>query len=122
MLRTSFIRGTCRKPVKPPSWWEGHVIRYKVYPFGHGNHCCCTLNLSSRDAGKQRRAPYTPGQFITVSVGGKRMRGQIEDVDIHRPGWTSSHAEKDTFNPDEDPGEWVIQIAFPRIEENQPTK
>lgn len=32
MLKTDFIRGTFRKPIKPPPWWEGHVIHFKTYP------------------------------------------------------------------------------------------
>lgn len=115
MLKTPAIYATFRKPVKPPTWWEGHVIYYKEYPFGIPGPGFCTLNLSSRDAEKQRRAPYVVGQFLTVSVGGKRMRGQICHIDIHRPGWPTAHSESDTFDPDEDPGDWLIKVCFPRI-------
>jgi hypothetical protein len=120
MLKTSFIRGIFRKPIKPPPWWEGHVIHFKTYPFGHGYHSCSTLTLSDPGAGKQRFAPYSPGQFITVSVGGKRMRGQISQVDVHRPGWLINQNDRDTFDPDEDPGDWLLTIDFPRIVENRP--
>lgn len=122
MLKTDFIRGTFRKPIKPPPWWEGHVIHYNTYPFGHGHHGCSTLNLSSRDASQQRFAPYKPGQLITVSVGGKRMRGQISQVGVHRPGWSNSHSEPSTFDPDEAPGDWLLTIDFPRIIENRPER
>lgn len=116
MLKTDFIRAVFRRPVKPPSWWEGHVINYKEYlPNVKPQTGISTLNLSSRDGGEQQCPPYKPGQFLTVSVGGKRMRGQISDIDIHRPGWAASHAEKDTFDPDEAPGEWLIELTFPHI-------
>jgi hypothetical protein len=120
MLKTDFIRGVFRKSIKPPPWWEGHVIHFKAYPFGHGHHGCCTLTLSDPGGGQQRHAPYNPGQFITVSVGRKRMRGQISDVDVHRPGWSNSHSVPCTFDPDDDPGDWRLTIDFPRIAENRP--
>lgn len=115
MLKKTHIRAIFRKPVKAPSWWEGHVICYKEYPFGVGvgKNGLCTLNLSSRDASHQKRAPYNVGDFLTVSVGGKRMRGQISDVDIYRPGWPEA------FAPDEDAGEWKITLDFPRIPASQ---
>jgi hypothetical protein len=117
MLKTDFIRAVFRRPVKPPPWWEGHVIHYKEYlPDVKPQTGICTLNLSSRDAGQQRLAPYIPGQFLTVSVGGKRMRGQVSDIDIYRPGWADSHSLKEnTFDPDKDSGEWLIELTFPHI-------
>jgi hypothetical protein len=119
MLKTTHIRATFRKPVKAPSWWEGHVICYKEYQFGGGENGLCTLNLSSRDACHQKSAPYNVGDFLTVSVGAVKMRGQISDIDIYRPGWSNSHAEPDTFDTEEDPGEWIITIDFPRISASQ---
>lgn len=114
MLKTTHVRATLRKPVKAPSWWEGHVIHFKEYPLKPGIGFC-TLNLSSRDAEKQKRAPYNVGDFLTVSVGGVKMRGQISDIDIDRPGWSTSHDQTDTFDPETDPGEWIISLDIPRI-------
>lgn len=116
MLKTTHLRASFRKPVKAPAWWEGHVICYKEYPLSDkGENGLCTLNLSSRNASHQKCSPYNVGDFLTVSVGGVKMRGQISDIDIYRPGWSTSHAEPDTFDPDEDPGEWIITLDFPRI-------
>jgi len=101
--------------MRPPSWWEGHRIVFKEYPFGIPGPGFCTLALCSRDGGKQQFAPWKIGQFVTVSVGGKRMRGQVSDIDLFRPGWSDKHTEKCTFDPDEDPGEWCVEITFPKI-------
>lgn len=115
MLKTDAITHTFRKPIHPPSWWEGHHIAFKQYPFGTPGPGYCTVNLCSRDASKQQFSPWKIGQFVTVSVGGKRMRGQVSDVDIYRPGWSDSHHEASSFDPDEDPGEWKITLTFPKI-------
>lgn len=116
MLKATHVRAELRKPVKAPTWWEGHVIHYMEYPLSKvGKHGLCTVNLSSRDGGKQKRAPYKVGDFITASIGGVKMRGQISDIEIDRPGWNISHGRSDTFNPDDDPGEWIISLDIPRI-------
>lgn len=30
-------------------------------------------------------------------------------------GWPTAHSESDTFNPDDDAGDWLIKVCFPRI-------
>lgn len=110
-MKADFILADFRRPVRAPEYWEGHTIHYKQYlvPGGIG---LSTLNLSARDGGKQRQAPWNIGQFITVNVGGKRMKGQVYRVDIHRPGWESKNWEADF---DSKTAEWIVTVCFPRI-------
>lgn len=114
-FRTSSLRHTFRVPVKPPPWWEGHVIHYKEYPHGIPGPGYCALNLSSRDAEFQRRPPYEIGQRIRCSIGGTWFTGAVSEIDIHRPGWTGTHAVPNDFDPEEDPGDWLITVSFPGL-------
>jgi hypothetical protein len=74
--------------VEAPSWWDGHIIRYKEYPDGLGNPAATTLNLSSPDAAEQSRPPASPGDVVEVELpGGRIIEARVESVDISRPGW-----------------------------------
>lgn len=115
MLKAQAITHTFRAPVRPPPWWEGHIIYFKEYPFGVGSYGFGTLNLSSRDAEKQQSAPYKIGQRIRCAVGGQWMYGEVADIDIYRPGWATDHKEPNEFDPEEDPGEWEITVSFPGL-------
>lgn len=115
MFKTDAITHTFRKPVVAPSWWEGHIIYFKEYPFGIPGPGFSTLNLSNRDAGTQQRAPYEIQQRLRCLVGGTWMYGEVSEIDIHRPGWSDSHTIPCEFDPEEDPGEWIITVSFPGI-------
>lgn len=106
MLKTDFILHEFRKPVSAPQWWEGHTIPFKAYPV-KGGIGLCTLNLCARDGGNQKRAPYEIGQPVTVSVGGKRMSGQVYRIEMYRPDWDVGF--------DASKAEWKITLCFPRI-------
>lgn len=111
-LKTKLIIHTFSSPVKAPKWWEGHLIHYKEYPqrtkrrSGLGLE---TVNLSACDGGKQITPPYNIGQKITVSVGGRKMTGEVYSIDVFQ----GPPAE---LNPKE--AEWKIDVCFPRIPKN----
>lgn len=116
MLKTAAITHTFRRPVRAPAWWEGDVIYFKEYPFGIPGPGFCSLTLSSQDAEKQQFAPYKISQRIRCLVGGTWMYGEVSEIDIYRPGWSDSHSTPCEFDPEEDPGEWKIQVSFPAIQ------
>lgn len=62
-------------PFKPPRWWEGHRIGFKVYPFGPGTDGRYSETLCERDGGRQRRCPMgDPGTVL-------RFRGGALEID-----------------------------------------
>lgn len=111
-MKADFILAKFRKPVSAPDYWEGHVIRYKEY-LVKGWLGLSTLNLSARDGGSQRKAPWNIGQPITVIVGGKRMKGEVYTIDICRPGWETESIPAEKF--DTATAEWIVTVCFPRI-------
>ena len=115
MLKTDAITHTFRKPVVPPPWWEGKITPFREYPFNNRGYGFRTLKLSYRDTDKHQRAPYEIGQRLRCLVGGTWMYGEVSEIDILRPGWSSSYSTPCEFDPKKDPGDWKITVSFPGI-------
>ena len=72
------------------------------------------LTLSSRDSGQQKFSPWRIAQPITVTIGGKRLNGEVYRVAIHRPGWDTNRFT----DADLKASEWIVTVCFPRIPKN----